>query len=127
MILPVLAAIIRDPQDRLLIAKRKPQLTRGGHWEFPGGKLKSGESPETGIVREINEELGMSISVESIAGVVTHKYPDIEILLIAYFCLGEAHSGEPVDHDEVRWVDINDLENFSFSEADRKLIAHLYQ
>ncbi|MEL6824331.1 MAG: NUDIX domain-containing protein, partial [Calditrichota bacterium] len=49
MIIPVLAAIIRDDQNRLLIAKRKSGLPRGGYWEFPGGKLQSGESPEEGI------------------------------------------------------------------------------
>lgn len=126
MIIPVLAAIIRDERNRLLIAKRKPGLTREGYWEFPGGKLQSGETPEEGIQREILEELGMKIVVGEAAGVVTHKYPDVEIVLIAFHCRSQDCPGLLKDHDELSWVSVENLANFSFSEADKKLIALLY-
>ncbi|MEL6823058.1 MAG: NUDIX domain-containing protein, partial [Calditrichota bacterium] len=82
-------------------------------------------SPEEGIQREINEELGMAILVEDPAGIVAHKYPDVEILLIAYNCRSEDRVDKSHDHDDVQWVSAENLKDYIFSEADKKLIALL--
>jgi len=124
-ILPVLAAIIHDSMGRVLIARRSKGMTRAGYWEFPGGKLKPGETPESGIRREIEEELQMQIEVAETAGIVNHVYPDLNILLIAFHCQMLSEPGELHAHDKIDWHYVRDLQTDQFSAADRELIRVL--
>ena len=120
-IVPVVAAIILNQQGQVLIARRKRHLGNGGKWEFPGGKLGAGEPPEICIQREIREEMGIAISVEKIFHAVNVKYPDFNILLLAYFCTIRGGEWDLQDHDEIRWVSVTELSSFDLSGADVEL------
>ena len=126
IILPVLAAIIVNNQNQVLIARRKQQLRNGGKWEFPGGKLQHNESPEECLKREIKEEMGVDISVVRPFHLV--NYPskqDLSILLIGYICKLEGGDFHLKDHSEACWVNITNLSSFNLSEPDIPIADHL--
>ncbi len=124
-ILPVLAALILNDKNEILIAQRKSNISQGLKWEFPGGKLKSGETPESCLVREIQEELGIQIEINQIFTAVNHSYTDKNILLLAYlsnFIGGEFHL---TDHIGVHWVQIQELAQYDLSDADYPIAEKL--
>src|SRR5688500_10429328 len=100
----VAAAIIEDGAGRILIARRAPGKSQAGMWEFPGGKLEPGESPQECLRRELLEEMGIEIEPFAYFGVNEHDYGTVTIRLMAY--KARYVSGEIVlaDHDEYRWV-----------------------
>lgn len=124
-IIPVLAAIIRDEAGRVLAARRKPHLSNGGKWEFPGGKLFSGESPEQCLAREIREEMGIEIEVLEPFHLVNFSYPEKSILLIGYVCRFAGGNWHLTDHDQIRWVEKNSLGEYDFSAADLPIVEKL--
>ena len=121
-IVPVLAGLIYDAAGKLLIARRKAGLANGGKWEFPGGKLQQGESPEACLEREIAEELGISIAVERPYLLVNHEYPDKSILLISYICRFRGGEWQLTDHDRVEWRSAAQLAEVEFSAADVPIV-----
>lgn len=112
----VAAAVIRDG-DRVLVTQR-PTGPLAGKWEFPGGKLKPGESPERCLVRELREELGVEVGVSDIFAVVYHEYDFGPILLLAYSCWLSSESVLP-EGVGVRWASQEDLLSLEFVPADR--------
>lgn len=120
----VTAAII-EKDGVVLIARRKKTDRFGSVWEFPGGKLEPGESPEEGLRRELKEELNLDTSIGLFLGGFPYasRYLDIELLAFRVTILG----GDLVlaDHDEVRWVRIGDLREFDFAEPDLPLVEIL--
>lgn len=123
----VAAAIIENEQGLLLIARRKPEKSQGGLWEFPGGKLEEGESPEACLRRELMEEMGIEIAVQKRFGVNEHSYGAIRIELAAYEAKLVAGEIKLIDHDEYRWVRKERLADYSFAPADIKFVAMLMQ
>lgn len=121
-IVPVLAGLIYDQEGKLLIARRKAALANGGKWEFPGGKLQRGESPEACLEREIAEELGIEIVVERPYAVVQHDYPAQSILLISYICRFCGGEWRLTDHDRVEWRHAAQLAGVEFSAADVPIV-----
>lgn len=121
-IVPVLAGLIYDRQEKLLIARRKAGLANGGKWEFPGGKLQRGESPEACLEREIAEELGIEIAVERPYLLVQHDYPAQSILLISYICRFRGGVWRLTDHDRVEWRTAAQLSGVDFSAADLPIV-----
>ncbi|MBB3114553.1 8-oxo-dGTP diphosphatase [Paenibacillus phyllosphaerae] len=121
----VAAAIILNDEGRILIAKRKQGKSQGGLWEFPGGKLEEGESPEVCLIRELQEEMNINISPYAYFDTSDHRYGERQIQLIAY--LATYVSGEIVlhDHDEYRWASILELAEFEFAPADIPFVAKL--
>lgn len=120
----VTAAILRKG-NRILITQRLPGGNHGGRWEFPGGKLEPGESPQQALRREIMEELGLAIEVNGIFEVVHHSYGTGSVLLLAYECRGEQ---TPIQHLEVadhRWVLPQELDGFDILPADLPIIRKL--
>lgn len=114
----VAAAIIEDGEGRMLIARRAPGKSQAGMWEFPGGKLEPGESPEACLHRELLEEMGIEIEPYAYFGVNEHDYGAVTIRLLAYrarFVSGEIAL---TDHDEYRWVSAAELEEYRFAPAD---------
>jgi 8-oxo-dGTP diphosphatase len=121
----VAAAIIENEQGLLLIARRKPEKSQGGLWEFPGGKLEEEESPEACLRRELMEEMGIEIDVQAYFGINEHWYGDFPIQLIAYRAKFIAGVIALIDHDEYRWVRSEQLADYSFAPADIKFVNML--
>ncbi|MBW2381366.1 MAG: 8-oxo-dGTP diphosphatase MutT [Deltaproteobacteria bacterium] len=117
------AVIIRD--GRVLLTRRAEGQHLAGLWEFPGGKLEDGESPEEALVRECEEECGIEVEVAGILEVTHHRYPEKEVLLLFYRC--ELRSGE-VRHLQVAdhaWVAPVDLGSYPLPPADQAVIARI--
>ena len=120
----VTAAVIRDG-DAILITRRPPESRHGGMWEFPGGKLDAGESPQECLSREILEELGLEVAVESIFEIAYHRYEWGPVLILAFECRvlnGEIRHIGISDH---RWVSPEEMPLYDILPADRPIIAKL--
>lgn len=121
----VTAAII-EKDGRIFIGKRK--LGRfAGRWEFPGGKLEPGETPEACLIRELREELGIEARIVKPFLSTKHIYSHMPIELITYSA--EVLSGDYSlrDHTEIRWVLPDELDEYDFPEADRAVIEKLIE
>ena len=120
----VTAAVI-ERDGRVLIARRKSGDRFGGVWEFPGGKLEPGETPEAGLRREIDEELGMSIGIGPGLGSFPYVSPAWSIELIAFRAVWTTGTMILREHDEVRWVAPGELASYAFAEPDRPIVRLL--
>jgi 8-oxo-dGTP diphosphatase len=124
--LVVVAAVVRDG-DRVLACRRAPGKDAAGRWEFPGGKVESGESPEAALVREIAEELGVRIHVGALLDrTVTARAGGRAIDLACFDCRldGDAPVAS-TDHDELRWMHVGRLGELDWAEADLAAVAVL--
>jgi len=111
-------------KGKLLLARRKPDITNGGKWEFPGGKLQRGESVENAIVREMDEEFGMDVQPVKIIGTSQEKiHSDLIIQLIGIYCYSRDQIKFLKDHDMVAWIHPDDVRKYDLSPADVKLLA----
>ncbi len=123
----VVAAVIWGKDDCVLLARRPEHLHQGGLWEFPGGKVDVGETVEQALIREIKEELSLSVDPENCAFLqqVHHDYPDKSVLL--EFWQISAFSGTAVGNEgqEVRWVPVQELSEYEFPAANLPLIQRL--
>jgi A/G-specific adenine glycosylase len=121
----VAAAVIWNSDHRFLIAQRLPEGLLGGLWEFPGGKRESGESLEDCLRRELVEELGVQVAVDTLLTVVRHTYTHFRITMHAFHC--QLASGQPRALGCARWawITLDDVTRFAFSAADHKIIAAL--
>jgi 8-oxo-dGTP diphosphatase len=120
----VTAAVI-EKDGKILIAKRKQKDPLGGKWEFPGGKLESGETPEACLKRELREELGIETRVGEFLCSSRFVYRHIAIELLAYrtsYVSGEIRLHE---HERVEWILPEELNDYDFSEADKPVVRKL--
>jgi len=113
----VTAAILIE-DGRVLIARRRPGVSQAGFWEFPGGKVRPGESPEQCLEREIHEELGIRIAVGEFFGESIYAYEDKTVRLLAYRVRTAAGTMSANDHAELAWVHPEDLGGYRFCPAD---------
>ena len=120
----VVAALIWD-SGKFLICRRPPHKARGLLWEFAGGKIEAGESPEEALIRECREELGIGISVGNIYMDVYHKYPDISIHLRLYTAKIVEGTPQLLEHCELKWITPGDIEKYCFCPADETILAKL--
>jgi len=123
-LIEVSCAIILDG-ERILITQRSALMTHPLKWEFPGGKLQAGETPEACIIREIREELGLEVSVRQLLPSVKHSYSHQRIKLIPFICTirqGELNLSE---HRSYRWVHRSALDQVDWLEADVEVVAQL--
>lgn len=112
---------------KILITQRQSNDVFGGLWEFPGGKLQSDESLEQCLVREIAEELDLSIRVEQKFMQVTHLYDKLKITLHVFWCTPQYNQPKSCGVASWRWVDISELDQYQFTGADQRVIAKLKQ
>ena len=117
--------IIRNTNNQLLIAKRPEDAMLGGLWEFPGGKQKNGEPIEETVSRELQEELGVTVSIEHPFMKLNHAYSHFTINLHAYLCRIEHGMPQPKSSTEIRWVSVDQLSDYPFPKANRKLTEAL--
>ncbi len=120
-------AVIKNSEGLILIDRRLSQGYLGGFWEFPGGKIEAGETVEDCIRREIQEEIGIEISVDSHLITIEHTYPHFSVCLQVYNCKYLAGEPQPLECDEIRWVPVNELHNYKFPEANFQIIDALQE
>ena len=120
----VTAAVIFDG-DKVLITRRPDNSRHAGLWEFPGGKLESGESPEEALRREIREELNAEIKVVEVYEVVFYRYDWGPVLILAYHCQLLTPTIHNIGVAEHRWVHPKDLSVFPILPADQPIIRRL--
>ncbi len=119
--LEVTAAIIRQ-NGKILICQRPADKNCGLLWEFPGGKIEAGENGEQCIIRECQEELGVTLNVERELTDITYEYPDRIVHLHFYLC--DIAAGVPVkkEHNALAWITPDEVDQYEFCPADRKML-----
>jgi len=126
-LLPVVAVAMTDAQGRVLIAQRPFDKEHGGLWEFPGGKIEPGESPEAALVRELGEELGVTIAPERLEPLTFSSAGRgaRHLLLLLYRCTAWQGEPRPLDAAAIRWVLPVALGDYDMPPADRPFISVL--
>ena len=123
----VAAGALIDPDGRVLLARRPAGKPLAGLWEFPGGKLKAGESPEACLIRELQEELGLDTWQSCLAPLsfASHDYPDFHLILLLFVCRRWQNSAQAKEGGELAWVRAPRLSDYAMPPANRPLIAAL--
>lgn len=120
----VVAAIIRDKDGRIFATQRGYGDYKDG-WEFPGGKMEPGESPEQALKREIWEELETEIIVEWLVKTVEWEYPQFHLTMHCYWCHVNSGSLTLKEHEAARWLSPDQLDNVDWLPADRVVVEQL--
>ncbi|HEY9815795.1 MAG TPA: A/G-specific adenine glycosylase [Candidatus Obscuribacterales bacterium] len=115
-------AVIWNEQGQILIDRRRPEGLLGGMWEFPGGKIEPGETVEACIQREIQEELAIDIAVGDRLIVIDHAYSHFRVTLNVHHCSHLNGDPQPLECDEIRWVQPDELEQYPFPKANVQII-----
>ena len=114
----VVCAVIRDDVGRVFACRRPEGKSLAGKWEFPGGKVEEGEKDVDALKREIAEELGCRIHVGEPIKEVLHDYDDFSIRLLAFQCRLLSENVRPLEHAEVRWVELEVCPSLDWADAD---------
>ncbi len=124
--IPVVAGFLRK-DGKILVGQRPENNSLAGQWEFPGGKIEPGETPEQALARELNEELGIEAEVGDLKLACTHSYGDVGILILFYEIL--YWKGEPrnMHHMMLEWIPPEGLETRNIPEANRKILGKIYR
>jgi 8-oxo-dGTP diphosphatase len=126
-IMIVAACALVDSDRRVLIAQRPEGKMFPGLWEFPGGKLEEGETPEQALIRELDEELGISTRSACLAPLAfgSHTYESFHLLMPFYVCRKWEGTPQPREHVALKWVRPQGLRDYPMPPADEPLIAPL--
>ena len=120
----VSAVALVDADGRILLAQRPAHKSMGGLWEFPGGKIEVGESPEAALIRELQEELDINTSESCLAPLsfASHAYDDFHLLMMLFVCRRWHGQPRPVEGGTLKWVKPNQLRDYPMPPADIPLI-----
>ena len=123
----VAAAALVDPDGRVLLARRPDGKAMAGLWEFPGGKVHEGETPEQALVRELAEELGIDTRESCLAAVAfaSHRYAEFHLLMPLYVCRVWRGTPAPREGQELKWVRPLRMTEYPMPPADGPLVAAL--
>jgi 8-oxo-dGTP diphosphatase len=126
-ILLVAACALVDADGRVLLAQRPAGKAMAGLWEFPGGKIETGERPEETLIRELKEELAITVREACLAPLTfaSHSYPDFHLLMPLYVCRRWEGTVAATEGQQLTWVRPNRLREYEMPPADVPLIAHL--
>jgi 8-oxo-dGTP diphosphatase len=126
-LLLVVACALVDADGRVLLSQRPEGKTLAGLWEFPGGKVDPGETPEQALVRELKEELGIETKVACLAPLTfaSHSYEKFHLLMPLYVCRRFHGAPAPREGQKLKWVRPRDMRAYPMPPADEPLIAHL--
>ena len=126
-VVPVAAVALVDPDGRVLLAQRPPGKPMAGLWEFPGGKIAPGETPEAALIRELKEELGIDVA-ESCLGPFTfasHRYRSFHLVMPLYLCRVWQGRVAPLEGQTLKWVRPSEMDAYPMPPADLPLVAML--
>jgi 8-oxo-dGTP diphosphatase len=123
----VVACALVDADGRVLLARRPEGKPMAGLWEFPGGKVETGEAPERALIRELAEELDIDVTESCLAPFTfaSHAYDDFHLLMALYVCRKWSGMVRPREGQQVAWVRPARLADFAMPPADRPLVAML--
>lgn len=123
----VSAVALIDVDGRVLLAKRPEGKSMAGLWEFPGGKVEPGETPEAALIRELHEELGIDTWKSCLAPLTfaSHAYDDFHLLMLVFACRKWQGTPQSRENQELAWVRAKDLRNYPMPPADLPLIPVL--
>ncbi|QPH55383.1 (deoxy)nucleoside triphosphate pyrophosphohydrolase [Pontivivens ytuae] len=123
----VSAVALIDPDGRVLLAQRPEGKSMAGLWEFPGGKVEPGETPEAALIRELQEELGIGTWESCLAPLTfaSHAYKDFHLLMPLFACRKWTGIAQGQEGQALRWVRKSELRELPMPEADVPLVAHL--
>ncbi len=117
------AVIVRG--GKVLLARRGPGGALGGKWEFPGGKLEDDEHPEDGLKRELMEELAMEVRVDTLIGTTEFSNGPKRYALRTYRVTPLTHTPTACEHEEIRWVPVDELERYDLADSDRSMLPRI--
>ena len=126
-VVTVVAVALLDADSRILLGQRPAHKHMGGLWEFPGGKVEAGESPEAALIRELAEELGVDIRASCLAPLtfVSHSYETFHLLMPLYVCRQWRGKVTPKEGQALAWVRAERLRDYAMPPADEPLIPFL--
>ena len=126
-IVTVAACALIDVDGRVLLAQRPEGKSMAGLWEFPGGKIEAGETPEQSLIRELEEELGITVKEACLAPLTfaSHSYPDFHLLMPLYVCRRWEGTVTALEGQRLAWVRPNRLRDYPMPPADEPLVSHL--
>ena len=114
--------VIYDQAGKILIDRRKAEGEMGGLWEFPGGKIEQNETVKDCIKREIKEEIGIEVLVKNCLTVIEHQYSQFQVTLFVHDCQYIKGTPQTIECDEIRWVNLSELDRYTFPEANYEII-----
>lgn len=120
----VVAAIIHDPEGQIFATQRGYGEWKD-YWEFPGGKIEPGESPEEALRREILEELETCIAIEKFVTTLEYDYSNFHLTMYCYWCHIESGSLKLKEHEAAKWLNIDELDSVEWLPADLLLIKRI--
>ena len=123
-IVEVVAALIWD-NDKFMICQRPAHKARGLLWEFVGGKVELGETKEQALIRECKEELAVTLTVGEKYMDVVHEYPDVTVHLTLFNATISKGIPQLLEHNDIRWITINEIPNYCFCPADEEIIERI--
>ena len=122
----VVAALIWEG-DRFLACQRPAHKARGLLWEFVGGKVEPGETAEQALIRECREELDVTVAPRDVFMTVIHEYPDLTVRLILFNAVIAAGTPKLLEHNDLRWITVNEIDTLDFCPADEEILKKLKQ
>lgn len=112
-------------EGKVMAAQRAVHMDLPGSWEFPGGKIEEGESPETCLIREVREELTIEIRITGSLTPVTHPYPSKTIHLLPFLATWVSGTIQLTEHAQIRWLGRNELLSVNWAPADLPIVHEL--
>ncbi|MBX4335453.1 8-oxo-dGTP diphosphatase MutT [Bartonella raoultii] len=126
-LLLVVACALLDQENRILLTERPQGKSLAGLWEFPGGKVEQGETPEASLIRELEEELGVHVQANNLLPLTfaSHGYETFHLLMPLYLCYHYEGVPKGREGQNLKWIFIRDLDKYPMPDADKPLVKIL--
>jgi 8-oxo-dGTP diphosphatase len=124
----VSAGVLIDLDNKLLITKKANDSKYPGKWEFPGGKMNQGESPEYALIRELKEELSIDVPASCLSPLtfVSYSYSDFHLIMFLFTCRNWTGNIIASEHQHLKWIDVSELKKYDMHDANKQLITYIY-